>query len=322
MCRARSSGEGEGRGCHRRQRPQFFLIVSSRHIEMDALSHLPLELVLAVAEHAAWSEPHNRKGWLASLCCVNRTFRALVTPILYHTLEITRRNGAALARLAELQDSHVALTRCVIFAAPTVETVDDATRDAVLRGMRNLRDYTGTSEWVGTIVAHHPDLHLSSVFLTDAIRGSPSFLTALGAVPRLHFVVPVDNHLFLHGHDLDRVTTSHVIIDAFQMGATESATLAGFVQSLAPLLRLPKLERLLLRPRLEDEHAARLFCQLLTAWVARVRDGRVWLDDVHVDSVDSNGELIYHVLDTADALRGHDLWLSGSRGYSPERNEG
>lgn len=51
-----------------------------------------------------------------------------------------------------------------------------------------------------------------------------------------------------------------------------------FFYSFAHLLRLSRLERLLSRPQVQGEKYSRRFCEMITAWISKVRDDRVWLD--------------------------------------------
>ncbi|KZV84671.1 hypothetical protein EXIGLDRAFT_726919 [Exidia glandulosa HHB12029] len=108
-----------------------------------------------------------------------------------------------------------------------------------------------------------------------------------------------------------------LIVDAFSADPYRTAVdvIPQFLSSLTGLLKLPSLERLLLRPRIEHEESHDFFCGAVTRWALAARDERIWLADkgVRASEWDKEG---YDGLDVADAAVGHRLWLTGAQLYT------
>lgn len=283
---------------------------------MSMLSVLPVELVLLVVEHAAWSEIVDNKRWVGSLRLVSRRFDRTVKTIYFYTLILHRLDPGAFENLALLQDTPLALT-CRLVVTNTYD--DNRLSDGA--SSANLRDFTGSLTQFQKLKRIHPSLHLDSVFITTAIDVSP--MHWLTSITRAHIIC---EHwradLFTVGESDNSLRDAQIrwlIIDAFSPNAAFTAVdaIPQFLSGISGLLKIPSLERLLLRPRIEKEESHILFCDAVRRWAMTARDERIWLDDtvVRIEEWDDAG---YDALDLADAMAGHDLWLTGAQLYTTE----
>ncbi|KZV94244.1 hypothetical protein EXIGLDRAFT_737247 [Exidia glandulosa HHB12029] len=141
--------------------------------------------------------------------------------------------------------------------------------------------------------------------------------------PLLHIICePWQKDLFALAHSdsssLRDARIRWLIVDAFSADPYRTVVdvIPQFLSRLSELLKIPSLERLLLRPRIEHEESRDFICDAVTRWAFAARDERIWLDDkgVRVESEWDNER--FDVLDVADAVVGHRLWLTGAQLYT------
>ncbi|KZV84990.1 hypothetical protein EXIGLDRAFT_269237 [Exidia glandulosa HHB12029] len=286
---------------------------------MSTLSALPVELVLLVSEHAAWSEIVDHKRWVGSLRLVCRRFDRTVKTIYFYTLILHRLSPLAFENLALLQDSPLSLTRRLVVTNTIIYDDNRLSDGSFSASSANLRDFTGSLTQFQKLRRIHPSLDLASVFITTAIDVSP--MHWLTSIPRAHIICEHwRSDLFTFGesdHSLGDAQIRWLVIDAFSPNGTPTTVdaIPQFLSGFVGLLTIPSLKRLLLRPRFEKEESHIFFCDAARPWAITAPDGRIWLDDtvVRLEEWDDAG---YDALDIADALAGHDLWLSGAQLYT------
>lgn len=168
-----------------------------------------------------------------------------------------------------------------------------------------MQEYTGTLAAFEYLSEQRPDLRIASVFVSQVHSNLPPVLFA---VQRLHLIALVHNLLQLPpGFDPVRASTQHIILDS---NVNSWFDTSPFFSSAAELLRIPMLERLLLRCTELDDEERDVFCERAMEWTTDLRDERVWLDSTPSDDVSCCK------LDLASAHRGRKLWLSGRQLYS------
>lgn len=285
---------------------------------MECLHSLPHELVLLVAEHAAWSCVRERAGWVASLCLVSRSFRTTVTPILYGLVTVYKMKSvlttAALMRFAHTHTIFFSVHTSPIGAANWGADLDYV---SLARALANLRAFTGSSENLEMLAYFNPGLWLSSAFITDsanywASSARPCMRAALRHVARLHVVVDIVDATFA------AMQAPFVVVDALvERDELEDEHVAAFLRAAERMLASASMQRVILRPRCLQEEVARGFARLITAWAEAKRDPRIWLDDAFVSLFGANGDFIYDAHDLADTLAGDNLWETGRQVYRP-----
>ncbi|KZV97676.1 hypothetical protein EXIGLDRAFT_764182 [Exidia glandulosa HHB12029] len=294
---------------------------------MSSLAELPLELVLVVAEHAAWVAAEHNVAWLASLCTVHRSFCTAIMPILYHTVTVDQDNLPILSVLADEASSPLHMTRRAIFSL-NIEGHHPETASLIhklINGLKRVRDVTCTYSVFATFVDVYDPLSLASAFITDITmqwRTADRKLLAepLFGLPLLHITCGVRNDpLPPHTFDLHHACTRLMIIDIYpstSSGFTTSEEISGFLEKAARFLEIPTLERLLVRPRFIMSDAYESCVTSLRTWALTVRDDRIWLGEFRNSeeppAVD-DGTRLFDQMDRTDAFRGHALWMSGQQ---------
>lgn len=118
-----------------RQIAPLALLCTARVATHAARMGLPLEIMLLIAESAAWEECWENKSWVAGLMRVSRPLSAVVRPILYHCIIIDKNNYASLFRAVLEGVPGFALTRQVVVLACSMDLdAADPDMDAVLAG--------------------------------------------------------------------------------------------------------------------------------------------------------------------------------------------
>ncbi|KZV94254.1 hypothetical protein EXIGLDRAFT_835125 [Exidia glandulosa HHB12029] len=284
---------------------------------MSTLSALPVELVLIVVEHAAWSVITADKHWVGSLRLVSRRFDRTIKTIYFHTLILRYQNRGSIEKLAQLPDTPLSLTRHFVDTGNYDDII--ISEESFYALSANVRDFTGSLTHYQHLTRRNSALNLDSVFITtpmDAPR-----MHWLISIPRVHVTYDTwrEDLFSLAGSDSNSLGDAQIrwlIVDAFSADAIQTAVdvIPQFLSSLSGLLKIPSLKRLLLRPRIIDEESHDFFCDAATRWALVTRDERIWLD-----GTGAPGEWTIpnvRAWDVDDALAGHGLWLTGAQLYT------
>ncbi|KZV98014.1 hypothetical protein EXIGLDRAFT_729183 [Exidia glandulosa HHB12029] len=276
---------------------------------MSRQQTLPPELILLIAECAALHTAQNplHLGWATSLCRVCRSFRRVVTPILYAHVVVTEDNLDCLALLARDAPAALAWTRSATFLGgrlfrPSLQPLIHAmTRLTAFTGREFLFDYIDE------------DLTISSIFLTDIAPylDGDDVTRCIKKATRLHIVIMLcDPNV---GFELSQL--EYLMIDVLANKESEWRLYTPeFLQHVDSILDSQQaLRRILLRPRcLNSGFTAERFYSEVEEWGETQRDSRIWIHDIVGPSfIDENGTHVYEALHLQDALAGDELWLTG-----------
>ncbi|KZV98016.1 hypothetical protein EXIGLDRAFT_832465 [Exidia glandulosa HHB12029] len=274
---------------------------------MDRRQTLPSEVLLLIAEHAVLREAQDplHLGWAASLCSACKSFRRVVTPILYAHVVVTRDNLEQLALLAREAPATLAWTRSATFLVIGRRL----SIEPLIRAMTRLTAFAGRDLICDYI---EEDLTISSIFLTGI--GDEVVSRRTQKATRLHILVMVyDPAVELPEGEL---SLEYLMIDV--LADDKSAwglDIRRFFQHVDRILdrdTLPSLRRILLRPRcIFSGLKAEGFYIAVEEWGKTQRDSRIWIHDIAGPSLMHEGADVSGTLHLQDALAGDELWLTG-----------
>ncbi|KZV90280.1 hypothetical protein EXIGLDRAFT_837890 [Exidia glandulosa HHB12029] len=303
---------------------------------MIYFSRLPAELVLLVARHAARDHALRSASWVATLCLVCRSFRRVVTPLLYDLITVDSVTLDRLAATSKLPDTPLLRTRSLVVASTyTSYIIKPESFASLARALRNITSFTGSTESLSRIACSVDELRLRSAYLVD-----PTFLGGKSAIAAIQPVITTLSRLHIV-HEIGRPPSmspkallgsfqvEYLIIDVFERKGEHvddsdmdiSRDISHWVAS-APCLR-----RVLFRARCVNERTACRALRHVAEWAERERDARIWVDDTFVpnpsdddddDDDDADAEMTqWDNLDWEDAVAGDCLWLQGHRVWHP-----
>ncbi|KZV98017.1 hypothetical protein EXIGLDRAFT_832466 [Exidia glandulosa HHB12029] len=282
---------------------------------MDGRQTLPSEVLLLIAEYAALREAQDplHLGWAASLCLVCRSFRRVVTPILYAHVVVTEDNLEHLALLAREAPATLAWTRAATFQG-FENSFSRSSLESLTCAMTRLSAFTGREVIFDYI---DEDRTISSIFLTNItlyLHGDDVSRCIQNAT-RLHIVTLLgDPDIEPFEGDL---SFEYLMIDV--LAGEESAWglhTPEFLQYVDGILDSQQaLRRILLRPRrLDSDFTAERFYSEVEEWGKTQRDSRIWIQDIADPGpsfIDEDDKDVYEALNLQDALVGDELWLTG-----------
>ncbi|KZV90282.1 hypothetical protein EXIGLDRAFT_837891 [Exidia glandulosa HHB12029] len=297
---------------------------------MVYFSRLPAVLVLLVARHAARDHALRSARWVATLCLVCRSFRRVVTPLLYDLITVDSVTLHRLAATSELPDTPLLFTRALVIASTYFYyNIREKSFASLARALRNITSFTGTTESLSRLARSVDELRLRSAYLAD-----PTFFGEISAIPaiqpvittltRLHIVHEIGITQSMSPEALLRsFKVEYLIIDVFEREGKHvddsdmdiSRDNAHWVAS-APCLR-----RVLFRARCVNERTACRVFQHIAEWAERERDARICIDDTFVPNPsddDYDAEIAqWDNLEWEDAVAGDCLWLQGHQVWRP-----
>lgn len=308
---------------------------------MQPFHRLPHELVLLVAERAAWDEVHNHKGWTAALRLVSREFRKVVTPILFQMLVITPSAIDCLIELSASQDTPLFHTRQLVFTlhvdtrleqvhttctnGTIVSCLIDPEFAPVARALPNLHCFTGSHELLEALAHFNPDLRLSSAHLTDSASVWSSststgtrrcFNLAVSAIPRIHILIELSNRAMPDA--VLSLQAQFILVDvwdALLRGPVEQAVTA-LLAGLDTMLLRGSLLRLTVRLRVIHASRSLQIAHRITAHGLARREPRLWLEDDHVVGMVYEPQQ-YDPVILEEVMKGDALWSIGRQVYNP-----
>ncbi|KZV81361.1 hypothetical protein EXIGLDRAFT_844677 [Exidia glandulosa HHB12029] len=296
---------------------------------MPGFSDLPVELVILVIERVAWDYCSSNKAWVASLCRISRAIQHIITPVLYHTVEVTWRNFETLLEIAARPDSPLHATRCVYIPLVFVPCVQDI--DTFVSALQHVQEFAfglfAFEYWVPHLSPAQRS-QLCAVSLHERIQPvsmlctPPAVKAVIHCIPYLRIVVE------LSAWDAERLDmlsfhTRYLIMDVEDRGSANLAECLS--RKLTTLLRIPTLERLLVRPRIRN-HRYRGpgpdFADVLGRWASESREPRLWVEDMpaitSTDVAAWNMQLGCNPAYHEDVYRGRDAWMRGRQLYCQE----
>ncbi|KZV98040.1 hypothetical protein EXIGLDRAFT_763905 [Exidia glandulosa HHB12029] len=287
---------------------------------MRALSTLPPELLLLIAEHAAASEARRHLGSIASLSRVCKSLHRAVTPILYAHMVVTQHNLHLLAQLA-LESAYLFVSVCsATFSGLLGTHRRDDKLQAITRAMTNLRAVTGRIYTLRIVLDASDDLCPSSIFVTGLTEslssGSPRFLRYLHTVTRLHIAVTLrHSHVGVPQEMKTEYLILDVLNDGFEDDSTWSLYTCDVLQRVEDIINsLPSLRRILIRTRTLITFDMTPFHIATEKWAKTKRDPRIWIDDSA--TAPWLGGTAFETMNLEDAAAGDELWLTGRQIYS------
>ncbi|EJD52261.1 hypothetical protein AURDEDRAFT_159114 [Auricularia subglabra TFB-10046 SS5] len=278
---------------------------------------LPLEILLLIAEFAAWEESWDNKGWVSSLMRVSCAFKTAVHPILYHCITIDRTNYKRLYDAASAGLPAFALTRkIVVLVRLSHQFSAGADTDSVLADVfAHVQYVAGDATAVMDLLNARKTANLCALSLSNP---PDTFWFPNRTMQKCtHLHIPLDPAISARrgfiGPALLREMASltHFALDV----ADDAITPAGIYNKVAPSLPL-SVRRFLFRQRWRDDSP--LFGALLMRVACERRDARLWFDEgtsVDVDLPNTNWSLPRSRI--GDLKLGLELWVLGVQLYTP-----
>ncbi|EJD52253.1 hypothetical protein AURDEDRAFT_159107 [Auricularia subglabra TFB-10046 SS5] len=274
---------------------------------------LPLEILLIIAEFAAWEESWDDKGWVAGLTLVSRAFKAIVDPILYHCITIDNTNYIHLFYAASAGVPGFALTQNV-FLLLHLRAANAPMNTALARAFAHVQ-----------YVAGQPAGAMN--FIREDVAPLPRALVVTGMPHAAWFMQPQKTlRLCTHLHVFfdpstwgrrgrpeplmfrDLTVLTHLALDV----ADDDESPVDIYDAFAPCFP-SSLQRFLFRTRWIRESP--VFGMALHGLASERRDARLWLEPGPM-----NPSWTALRADLDDVRLGLQLWECGFQLYQPPRS--